>query len=469
MTASATKPAPTAEQFLDYLVTSRLMSAAEARQVVANISADRRRDSKTMAQELVKQQRVTPYQARRLLLGQLKGLVLGSCVVQEELGAGGMGVVFKALHRGLNKSVAVKVLPPEVTANPAAIKRFRREALACARLSHPNLVAAFDTGEEQGVHFLVLEYVAGCDLAQWVKKHGPMPLLQSLDCILQAAAGLGCAHAAGVVHRDVKPHNLILDDRGTVKVLDLGLARLDSADGERGNETSTDALTKTGSFMGSCDYIAPEQAMNIKAADHRADIYSLGGTLHFLLTGKPMYSGETGMEKIFAHRENPIPTLPGVPRSVQAVFRRMVAKRPEDRYPSMVDAMAALQACSGSSPRRKLARLWLAVGGIGAAAAVMLSVAFLGQPAEPVPMPKPQAAIEVEQLTPQTAIAVRPVPPDQLMLRWTPAKPGTVPGGGGITYQDSAGRASAKKVQEQLQDRLRQLPPPATAKALPRS
>jgi hypothetical protein len=469
MTASASKPATSAEQLLDSLVTSRLMSAAEARQVVANVPADRRRDSKTLVQELVKLQRLTPFQARRLLLGQLKGLVLGSCIVQEELGAGGMGVVFKAVHRGLNKTVAVKVLPPEVTANPAAIKRFRREALACARLSHPNLVAAFDTGEEQGVHFLVLEYVEGCDLAQWVKKHGPMPLPQALDCILQAAAGLGCAHAAGVVHRDVKPHNLILASRGTVKVLDLGLARLDSMDGEHGNETSTDALTKTGSFMGSCDYIAPEQAMNIKAADRRADIYSLGGTLHFLLTGKPMYSGETGMEKVFAHRENPIPTLPGVSRSVQAVFRRMVAKRPEDRYPSMVKVIAALQACSGSSPRRKLARLWLAVGALGVAAVVLLSVAFLGRGSDPLPATKTQGAIvAVEPPMPQTVIAIRPVPPDQPGFRLSQVPARTLPSGGGVGPDNEAARNPAKKLQE-MQEHLRQAAPPATTKPQPRS
>ncbi|MBL8797604.1 MAG: serine/threonine protein kinase [Planctomycetia bacterium] len=465
MTASATLAAITAEQFVSGLVTSRLLSAAEAQRALGKLPAESRRDSRTVAQELVKQQTITSYQARRVLLGQVQSLVLGSCAVQEELGAGGMGVVYKALHRGLNKPVAVKVLPPAVSANPSAVKRFRREALASARLMHPNLVAALDTGEEQGVHFLVLEFVDGCDLGRQVKEHGPLPLAEALDCVLQAGAGLACAHAAGIVHRDVKPHNLIRDSRGTVKVLDLGLARLDAVDGQRGDDSGTDSLTKTGSFMGSCDYIAPEQAMNIKSADHRADIYSLGCTLHFLLTGRPPYTGETGMEKIFAHREKPIPTLPGVPRGVQAAFRRMMAKKPEERFATMAEALAALRA--GSGRRRR----WLSAAGIGAAAAVLLGVALVqptfttgptvGTATEPAPT-------AIRALVPQpTSLVQKAIPdvPEAPVNRLSLAPAGGK--GNGIVYEEKT-MPLPKKVQHDLKKRLEQVLPPPAAKESPR-
>ena len=179
-----------------------------------------------------------------------------------------------------------------------------------------------------------MDLVEGEDLARLVKENGVLPVEQALDCILQAARGLEYAHAQGVVHRDIKPSNLILDHDGNLKLLDLGIARFLPLP----EQAADDDLTKTGCVLGTVDYMAPEQAMNTRRADHRADIYSLGCTLYFLLTGQPLFGGETVMERIVAHREHAVPSLrktcPAVPRWLDGIFRKMVAKKPEDRYQS---------------------------------------------------------------------------------------------------------------------------------------
>ena len=202
---------------------------------------------------------------------------------------------------------------------------------------------AYDADEAGGTHFLVMEYVDGTDLSSLVKKRGPLPLDQALDCILQAARGLEYAHQHGVVHRDIKPANLLLDRQGTVKILDMGLARLDSAGGQQ------DQLTGTGQIMGTVDYMAPEQALDTKHADARADIYSLGVTLWYLLTGRPLFDGETTVEKLMAHQTKPVPSLrsacPDVSPELEAVFAKMVAKTPEARYQTMAEVIADLERC----------------------------------------------------------------------------------------------------------------------------
>jgi serine/threonine protein kinase len=394
---SATRlPAPS-DRFLKSLVDSDLMTAAEASQAVTKVPAGKRNSPRDLAGELVKQQKLTRYQAAMLLQGKAKGLVLGNYVILSELGQGGMGQVFKAQDRGRKSVVALKVLSASVTANQTALKRFRREARAAARLHHPNIIGALDAGEAHGVHFFVMEYVQGCDLARHVHERGPLPLPEALEIILQAARGLEHAHAAGIVHRDIKPSNLLVasgkglgareeksdslatshQSPATVKILDMGLARMHKAGQSSGNETCADELTKTGSLMGTCDFMAPEQALNAKMADHRADIYSLGCTLYFLVTGKPMYDGETAMAKVFAHRESPVPALPGASWALQSVFQRMVAKQPEDRYPSISALIPELAKCA-ASPTRRRGRRFLAIaasaGAIAAAAAVLLAV-----------------------------------------------------------------------------------------------
>ena len=292
--------------------------------------------------------------------------VIGEYTLLEELGGGGMGRVFKAIHRKMDRLVAIKLLPQSLIESPESVERFQREIQSLARLSHPNIVAVHDAGASDGMPFYVMDLLDGQDLAQVVKENSPLPVEQALECILQAARGLEYAHATGIIHRDIKPSNLILDTNGTVKILDLGIARSTPS-----SESANDDLTKTGCVLGTLDYMAPEQAMNTRRADHRADIYSLGCTLYFLLTGQPLYGGDTVMERIVAHREHPVPSLmkacPAAPPWLDAVFRKMVAKNPEDRYQSVTALISDL--AHRSAPRRWR---WLRVA---AALAVILLLA----------------------------------------------------------------------------------------------
>jgi tRNA A-37 threonylcarbamoyl transferase component Bud32 len=303
-------------------------------------------EPRALAGELIRRGWLTPYQVNQLFRGRGAELLLGSYVLLEKLGEGGMGQVFKAKNWKLGRVVAVKIIRKEKLDNLDAVRRFQREIRAAAQLDHANIVRALDADEVGGTHLLVMEYVEGTDLAKLVKQNGPLPVDQAVACVVQAAQGLAHAHTAGIVHRDIKPANLLLDGKGTVKILDLGLARF-AAENALSDETDTEALTHSGNIMGTCDYMAPEQAVNSKRADHRADIYSLGCTLWFLLAGKRLYDGATAMEKLLAHRDQPIPSLravrPDVAPELETIFRHMVAKKPEQRYQRMAEAIAALE------------------------------------------------------------------------------------------------------------------------------
>ncbi len=296
--------------------------------------------------ELVKQNHLTKFQAQHINAGKTKSLILGGYTILDKIGAGGMGQVFKALHRRMERVVAIKMLPPAMTKDAAAAARFQREVVAAAKLEHPNIVTAHDADQANGVHFLVMQYVEGKDLSAMVKRDGPFPIAKAVNYVLQAARGLEFAHKKGVVHRDIKPANLLLDSEGVVKILDMGLARIESPSGAQAE------LTGTGAVMGTVDYMSPEQAFNTKHADARADIYSLGCSLFYLIAGKATYSGETVVEKILAHRDKPIPSLrelhQEIPAQVETVFRKMVAKSIEDRYQTMTEVVAELEKCQAA-------------------------------------------------------------------------------------------------------------------------
>ncbi len=304
------------------------------------------KDTHELARELIRQKKLTRFQAEEAYRGKAQSLVLGNYILLDKIGAGGMGQVFRARHRLLDRVVAVKLLPSGMMQDKATIERFEREVRAAGKLTHPNIVRAENADQANGVHFLVMEYVDGGDLSKRVKKQGPMTVELTVNCMLQAARGLEYAHSVGVVHRDIKPANLLLDTKGVVKILDMGLARMTG----EGTVSSNPELTSTGTIMGTAQYMAPEQALDTRAADHRADIYSLGCTLYYLLAGKAMYQGESVMRTIFAHREQPIPPLrdvrPEASTELDTIFQTMVAKDVEDRFQSMTELIQALEGCT---------------------------------------------------------------------------------------------------------------------------
>ncbi|HEV3383511.1 MAG TPA: protein kinase, partial [Gemmata sp.] len=265
--------------------------------------------------------------------------------VIRRLGVGGMGTVWLAEHTVMNRSVAIKVIRPELLARHGASDRFLREVRSAAKLHHPNIVTAFDAESVNGSCLLVMEYAPGETLSDRVKL-GPLPVQEACRVIRDAAKGLAHAHEAGLVHRDVKPHNLIQDKNGTVKVLDFGLA------GIRAGETiaaSGDGLTGAGMVFGTPDYIAPEQIANPHTVDARADIYSLGCTFYHLLTGHPPVPEGSIMDKLNAQQSREPDVIPGLARELASVLAKMLAKRPEDRYQTADEVVAALETICDSN------------------------------------------------------------------------------------------------------------------------
>jgi tRNA A-37 threonylcarbamoyl transferase component Bud32 len=416
---AAAKGGVSAEVFLQRLSECGVMTASEVQACRAAVPEGQRpATGEQWARELCRQGKLTKFQAQAVYQGKTRGLVVGNYVLLEPIGKGGMGQVYKAQHKKMKRVVALKVLPSAATKSREAVRRFQREVEAAAKLAHPNIVTAYDAAEEHGVHFLVMEYVEGQDLASRVKEQGPLPVAEAMDCVLQAAQGLDYAHRQGVIHRDIKPGNLLRDTRGTVKVLDLGLARV--ADPLGSTEPTADpALTQSGQLMGTLDYLSPEQALDARQADARADIYSLGCTLYYLLTGRGPYGGETLTQKLLAHREQPIPSLRAVrgdvSETLDVFFQRLVAKRPEDRLQTMGQVVAELQQvlAAGTSPATVGAgrpspappeTVNVRPGGVadtaaGLAGGVDLGTAVLGEP-----------ILTLERY--------RPPPPRPLLKRW---------------------------------------------------
>jgi len=285
-------------------------------------------DASQFAAALVRDGLLTRFQSRLLLQGRWRNFFLaGKYQVLEHLGAGGMGTVFLCEHRHMRRRVAIKVLPPDPD-DPTHLDRFRREAQAVAMLDHPNIVRAFDLDREGKMHFMVMEYIDGASLQYMVDVRGPLPVDRAVNYLAQAALGLQHAADAGLVHRDVKPSNLMVDWTGTVKVLDLGLARF-----SKGIDKAAQA-NENHAVFGTADYVAPEQARG-SAVDVRGDVYALGAVAYFLLTGKPPFHGGSVASKLIRHQtEVPTPVCkarPDVPEGVSAVIDQMLAKDPTAR------------------------------------------------------------------------------------------------------------------------------------------
>jgi len=276
-------------------------------------------------------------------------IIFGDYLLVERIGNAVTGRVFKAQHRTMGRVVALKVLSAQTLRSEERLERFRRKVRILAQLSHLNLVAAYDAGELDGRPYLVMEYVDG-DSLSGMSKSSPDTLSAKdvADYIAQAADGLAYAHVKGILHRNVKPSNLLVNRQNIVKIIGLGLARFASGAPVIGTEGDI-RLTGPGRLIGTAEYMSPEQAIDCRKIDRRADIYSLGCSLFKILTGRPPYMADSLTKILLAHRSQPIPPLrdvrPDVTPELEAVFRKMVAKNPNDRYASMEEVAMALGDC----------------------------------------------------------------------------------------------------------------------------
>jgi eukaryotic-like serine/threonine-protein kinase len=350
------------QTFLANVRQSGLLTAEEIANVTKDLPISNR--GRSIARILIEKGLLTRFQAERLLVGRTAGFLLGQYRVLDQIGRGGMGRVFKAEHRTMRRVVALKVLAPDLLRTDRARDLFLREVRAAAQLVHPNIVTAYDANEIDGRTFLVLEYVDGPNLEQLVRRQGPLPVGQACDYVRQTAHGLQCAHLQGMVHRDVKPANILVqrrglngDEVGVVKISDFGLARLHNpnAADEYSDHPGT-IMTKDNTVMGTPDYLSPEQARSLHNTDIRSDLYSVGCTFYFLLTGQVVFPGGNTLDKLIRHGAEKAPDVrdvrPETPAGVAAVVAKLLAKHPPDRYQTPAELAAALEpfAVSGPTP-----------------------------------------------------------------------------------------------------------------------
>lgn len=301
--------------------------------------------SQAIADALVGDEVITRWQAEKLLAGKHKGFSLGKYKLLDLLGKGGMSSVYLAEHVLMKRRCAIKVLPSKRVNHTSYLARFHREAQAVASVDHPNIVRAYDVDcaqdRDSQIHFLVMEYVTGQSLQELIVRNGPAEYADAIEYVRQSAEGLEHAHRAGLVHRDIKPGNILIDANGVIKILDMGLARFF-------NDADENPLTVAHDekVLGTADYLAPEQALDSHTVDIRADIYSLGCSLYFFLTGHPPFTEGTLTQRLMWHQTKPFPPLTDsrldCPASLMAILDKMVAKLPDDRYPS---AAAVATAC----------------------------------------------------------------------------------------------------------------------------
>ncbi len=338
-------PAPTTTT--DFLEVLRKSKQVDTRRVDEFLARPRSQppasEPKKLAAQLIRAGLLTVFQAEQFLLGKTKGFTLGAYRIIERIGTGGTGTVYLAEHQVMKRRVAIKILPTTLAADPAIRERFKREAQAAALLDHPNVVHVYDFKDEARVHAIIMEYVEGPSLQQLITRRGALPIAASCEYIRQAAIGLQHAHDAGLVHRDVKPANLLVDASGLVKVLDLGLARYEAE-----GESSLTRQFNSKMVMGTADYLAPEQAISLHEVDHRADVYALGATLYALLAGKPpFHEGSIGQKLLWHQTLAPEPierVRPEVPAALASLVARMLAKKPDDRPATCNDVARELEA-----------------------------------------------------------------------------------------------------------------------------
>jgi serine/threonine protein kinase len=337
-------------EFFRLLKRSELLSAeqrVDAKHICQGLT-----DASLVADALVKHNLLTSWQAAQLLLGRTQ-FFLGKYKLLKFRGRGAMGIVFKAQHPDFDRNVAIKVLPKSIVDRPRSVARFLREIRSTAALNHPNLVVAYDADEIDGTYCLIMEYVTGRSLKMLVHEFGSLPPRWACDCVRQAALALQHIHECGLVHRDVKPSNLLVttvaaDQAPAVKLLDIGLARFVSETEEEGG------LTRAGQIVGTGSYMAPEQVADARRADIRADIYGLGVTFFELLTGSPPLVGQTLVQTYMNRLREEAPLVstlcPEVPPGLDAVLAKMLKRDPRDRYQTPAALAADLAAILDGSP-----------------------------------------------------------------------------------------------------------------------
>jgi serine/threonine protein kinase len=330
----------TNDEFLDLVRKSGVVEEKRLDTYLQKARATFPLDVAQVAGILVRDGVLTHFQAEQILQGKWRRFTIGKYKVLERLGSGGMGSVYLCEHKLMRRRVAVKVLPTAKAADPSALDRFYREARAVAALDHPNIVHAYDIDQDEQLHFLVMEHVDGASLQDIVKKSGPLPVLRACHYVRQSALGLQHAHEASLVHRDIKPGNILVDRTGQVKILDMGLARFFNDE--------DDILTKKydENVLGTADYLAPEQALDSHSVDIRADIYSLGATFYYMLTGRTPFGEGTVAQKLLWH-QNRQPKLVAefrndVPTQVLAIINKMMAKEADKRFQTPIEVANAL-------------------------------------------------------------------------------------------------------------------------------
>tara|TARA_R110002049_G_scaffold2750_8_gene22186 strand:- start:116275 stop:117915 length:1641 start_codon:yes stop_codon:yes gene_type:complete len=355
----------TSKAFFEFVAKSGLVDSEKLKRLEAKVrekcGGNLPSDVKRLARVFEKQELLTPWHTEKLLVGKYKGFFLGKYKLLGHIGTGGMSSVYLAEHTGLHHKRAIKVLPRSRVKDASYLARFKLEAKAIASLNHPNIVVAYDIDNEGDVHYIVMEYVDGLDLQQLVKRDGPLDFAYAAELIRQAASGLQHAHAGGVIHRDVKPANLLIDQNGVVRLLDMGLALMSAGD------DASLTVANNENVLGTADYLAPEQALDSHGVDHRADLYGLGCTLYYLISGKPPFADGTLAQRIAKHQTEMPKALRDIrsdcPGELEGICVKLMQKDPKYRYATAKDVSDALESFLNSVPSGKTVAVGQLAGG----------------------------------------------------------------------------------------------------------